>query len=155
MRKRSKYRPKGVLVDPMGFVMENLTPVAKHESYLIDLKIKNHGAMASLTQGKATRQDVDTLIGMGNIVEALYRLGFGTEYKDVVKAGLDAIHTFASRGKEADRFILRAQEMSALNSLMELHDAQMEVINLKNMAQAAQIVREEYRQKKARLIGVS
>ena len=40
MRKRSKYRPKGVRLDTLGYVMESLKPVAYHDSYLLDLKIK-------------------------------------------------------------------------------------------------------------------
>jgi len=31
MRKRSKYRPKKVLINPVGYVLEGMTPVAKHE----------------------------------------------------------------------------------------------------------------------------
>jgi hypothetical protein len=64
MRKRSKYRPKGVILNPIAYVMESMTPVAKHESYLIDLKIRNHAAMTMLTQGKATKQDMDDLIAI-------------------------------------------------------------------------------------------
>ena len=80
MRKRSKYRPKGVRLDTIGYVMESLKPVAKHESYLLDLKIKNSEAMVALMRGSAVKGDMDTLIAMSNIVEALYQLGFGAEY---------------------------------------------------------------------------
>ena len=150
MRKRSKYRPKGLILNPIAYVMESMTPVAKHDSYLIDLKIKNHSAMATLTQGKATRQDIDVLIPMGNICEALFRMGFGTEYKDVIHAGLDALHAVGRRGWQTGRFILRAEEMTALNTLMELHDAQMDVITIKDMEKACQIVDREFAQKKMR-----
>ena len=49
MRKRSKYRPKPVLLNPMGFVLESISPVASHTSFMLDLKIKNHGALETLT----------------------------------------------------------------------------------------------------------
>ena len=150
MRKRSKYRPKGIIMNPIAYVMESMTPVAKHDNFLIDLKIKNHSAMATLTQGKATRQDIDVLIPMGNICEALFRMGFGTEYKDVIHAGLDALHAVGRRGWQTGRFILRAEEMTALNTLMELHDAQMDVITIKDMEKACQIVDREFAQKKMR-----
>ena len=87
MRKRSKYRPKGVILNPIAYVMESMTPVAKHESYLIDLKIRNHAAMTALTRGIATKTDMDDLIAMANISEALSRLGFGQEYADVTRMG--------------------------------------------------------------------
>jgi len=152
MRKRSKYRPKGVRLDTLAFVIESLTPVAKHDSFLIDLKIKNHMAMANLTQGKATREDMDILIPMANIVEALYRMGFGRDYATEVSTGLDALHAVGKRGAPIGRFILRSEEMRALNTLMELHDAQMDVITVKDMERAFKIVDEEYKQRKMRPI---
>lgn len=152
MRKRSKYRPKGVILNPMAYVIESMTPVAKHDSFLIDLKIKNHSAMTALTQGRATRTDIDTLIPMANVCEALYRMGFGTEYKDVVRGGLDALYNVGKRGATTNRFILKSEEMVALNTLMELHDAQMDVITIKDMERACQIVDREFAQKKMRPI---
>lgn len=152
MRKRSKYRPKGVIMNPIAYVMESMTPVAKHDSYLIDLKIKNHGAMTALTQGQATRKDIDALITMANVCEALFRMGFGTEYKDVVQTGLDSLHAVGVRGAATNKFILRSQEMNDLNGLMELHDAQMDVITVKDMERALKLVDNEYKQRKMRPI---
>jgi hypothetical protein len=113
MRKRSSYRPKPEMVNPLLYVLESFTPVRAHDSYLIDLKIKNHGAMSNLTRGIAVRQDIDTLISMGNLTEALYRLGFGREYGDVV-----------------------------------LHDAQMDLITVKDMEKAIEIVNKEFQLRK-------
>lgn len=152
MRKRSKYRPRSVLVNPLGYVLESITPVAKHEQYLVELKIKNHLAMSTLTKGLATRGDIDTLIATVNIVEALYRLGFGREYADVVKDGLDALRDVGRRGVESGKFILKANEMNALNLVMELHDAQMDIITIKDMDKAVALVKEEFRLRKARPI---
>jgi hypothetical protein len=89
MRKRSKYRPKPVLANPVAYVLEGFAPVTSHANYLLDVRIKNHGAMTALTQGRATRADMDILVASLNIVEALYRRGFGADYKDVVHAGLE------------------------------------------------------------------
>lgn len=149
MRKRSKYRPRERLVNPLGYVLESITPVSKHNSFMIDLKIRNHGAMAALMQGKATRQDIDTLIQMANITEALYRLGFGSEYKAVIAEGLEALREVAGRGAASEKFIMRASEIKAMNEAMELHDAQMEVITIKDMENAIKIVHEEIRSRRA------
>jgi hypothetical protein len=148
MRKRSKYRPKHVLLNPVGYVMEGLSPVRSHVSFMVDLKIKNHAALDSLTKGVATRTDIDTLISMGNITEAFARMGFGSAYEEVVKEGLLALRAVGKRGAESGRFILKAAEMTALNEFMELHDAQMEVVTLRDMDEAIALVREEYRLKK-------
>ena len=136
MRKRSKYRPKGVRLDTIGYVMESLKPVAKHESYLLDLKIKNSEAMVALMRGSAVKGDMDTLIAMSNIVEALYQLGFGAEYKDVAIDGREALLQIVHRAVEIKRFVPTAEQVKALQDLMELHDAQMDVITIKDMERA-------------------
>ena len=148
MRKKSKYKPRPVLLNPMGFVLENLSPVRSHTAFMLDLKIKNHSAMDFMTKGKATRSDVDTLIAMVNMTEAFARLGFGNDYSDVVRDGLQALRDVGRRGATSGSFILKAHEMNALNTAMELHDAQMEVVTLKDMDAAIALVREEYRLKK-------
>lgn len=150
MRKKSSYNPRPVLVNPVAYVLESITPVKKHDSYLLDMKIKNHGAMASLTQGKATRQDIDVLILMANMVEALCLLGFGSEYAGVSKAGSDALHFVGSRGAVTGRFILKAEEMIAMNELMDLHDQQMEIIVVKDIERAGYVISEMRRQRKMR-----
>ena len=148
MRKRSKYRPKGVLPDTMAYVTAGFKPIAEHNEYLLDLRIKNHEALMTLTRGKATRQDLDVLITAFNIVEALYRLGFGDDYKDVVAQGLDAVRTVAGRGVQTNKFVLRAEEMHAINLMMELHDAQLDIITVRDMEQAIKDVEREYRSNK-------
>lgn len=140
------------MLNTMGYVLESFTPISKLDRYFVDLKIKNHLALNNLTKGIAMRDDIDTLIQSVNIVEALYRMGFGREYADDVRAGLDALHTVGVRGVATGRFILKSEEMNALNVIMELHDAQLEVITLKDMENAIKLVNEELRQKKMRPI---
>ena len=115
---------------------------------MLDLKIKNHGAMTLLTTGKAAHSDIDTLIAMVNMTEAFARLGFGSDYSDVVRDGLQALRDVGKRGAASGSFILKAHEMNALNSVLALHDAQMDVVTLKDMDAAIGVVREEYRLRK-------
>lgn len=148
MRKRSKYRPKGIIANPVAYVMESLVPVAKHESYLLDLKIKNSGAMAALFRGSATRDDMDALIAMSNITEALYQLGFGREYGEVCIGGREAIIAITHRATQHGRFVPTGTEITKLNLLMELHDAQMDVITIKDMERALAYARQQFATKK-------
>jgi hypothetical protein len=141
MRKRSKYRPRAVLANPVAYVVESVTPVTRHESFLIDLKIKNHGAMAALTRGQATRADMDTLIAMSNMIEALWTLGVGKDYEAVMCVGQAALIEVGRRGANSGKFILRGPEMTALNDLMELHDAQMEVVTVGDIERGIAVVR--------------
>jgi hypothetical protein len=148
MRKRSKYRPKGVRLDTIGYVTESLKPVAKHDSYLLDLKIKNSEAMVALMRGTATKADIDILIAMSNIVEALYQLGFGSDYKNVGIDGREALLQIVHRATETKRFTPTADQIKALQFLMELHDAQMDVITIKDMERALDFARDQFRNKR-------
>jgi hypothetical protein len=143
-----KYKPKYVLVNPMGFVMENMTSVSSHSSFMLSLKIKNHGALTMLTTGKGTQWDIEILIAMVNMTEAFARIGFGQDYSDVVRDGIQALRSVGRRGVETGSFVMKSAEMNALNTIMELHDAQMEMVTLKDMDKAIALVKEEYRQRK-------
>lgn len=153
MRKRSKYRPKPVILNPIAYVMESNTPISQHDSYWLDLRIKNSMAMASLFRGQANRADMDTLVAMHNICEALWQMGKGTEYSDVLVRGKVALLDVCSRGvAPGGRFILKAPEMQALNDLMELHDAQMEASTVRDLEKALALARNQIANKKAHVI---
>ena len=141
MKKRSKYRPRRVLLDTMAFVQESLTPVALHDTYLLDLKITNSMAMASLMKGTATKRDMDVLVAMSNIVEALYELGFGSQYQDVATEGRYAILSIVYRAVERLRFVPTGEDIKRLNTLMELHDAQMDAITIADMERAISLAK--------------
>jgi uncharacterized small protein (DUF1192 family) len=144
MRKRSRYRPKPQFANPVAAVLEKLTPVSAHSTYLLDLKIKNHGAMAALMRGEANKDDLSNLIAMNNIIEALCRMGFGTQYKEMAQAGhatmLEVSRRFVNGG---GRVTLYAHEIRALNDHMELHDAQMEVITVQDLDRAIAYIKKE------------
>jgi DNA-binding FadR family transcriptional regulator len=144
---RKKYKPRPTLVNPLGYVLESMTRVADHSFDLVALRILNSAAMVSLLRGTATKQDMDKLVAMSNIVEALYQMGFGAEYKDVSIEGRVSILSIVERAVKHGRFTPTGQEITALNALMELHDAQMDVITVKDMERAVQYVRNKMRSK--------
>jgi hypothetical protein len=129
-------------------VLEGMTPISAMDKYFIELKIKNHLALTRLTKGEADRTDIDALIQAVNITEALYRLGFGRDYADVVREGLHALRAVGKRGAEVGKFILKSAEMNAMNHAMDLHDAQLEIITLRDMEKAIALIQEEFRQRK-------
>jgi hypothetical protein len=146
---RKKYRPKPVLADPVGFVTERITPITQHDTYLLDLQLKNSASMAALMQGRASKQDMDILIAMSNITEALYAMGFGKDYGEVAIAGREAILKIVWRAVDKLRFVPTGPEIQALNTLMELHDAQMDVITVQDMENAITYAKKQLRDKKA------
>lgn len=146
---RKAYRPKARLVNPMEYVLEGFAPVASAGSYLTDLKVHNHMAMADLMRGEAKKKQMDTLIAMSNICEALQRMGHGEEYKDVTVEGRFALLSVIFRAVERLKFIPTGTEINQLNLLMELHDAQMDTITVRDMEKAIQLAQRELRRKKA------
>jgi hypothetical protein len=142
---RKKYRPKGIIRDPMAYVMESMTPVRDHDYDLVALKIKNSEAMVSLLRGTATKHDMDILIAMSNMTEAFWEMGFGKEYQNVCTEGRYALLSIAHRATSHGRFTPTGPEITMLNTLMELHDAQMDVITVKDMEQALLLVKKKLR----------
>jgi hypothetical protein len=153
MRKRSKYRPKGVLPDPVNWVLAGMKPFVS-VSLSADLRIKNHDAMDLLRRGDATVATIDVLIGAFNMCEAytMLRPELGQDWSDEIRAGLDALHSVGERGVASGRFILKAEELNAMNLVMEIHDAQLQNTTVRDMELAMQIVEQEYRAKRMRPI---
>jgi hypothetical protein len=153
MRKRSKYRPKGLLPDPVNWVLAGMKPFTS-VSLSADLRIKNHDAMDLLRRGDATVATIDVLIGAFNMCEAytMLRPELGQDWKEEIKAGLDALHAVGQRGVASGRFILKAEELNAMNLVMEIHDTQLQNTTVRDMELAMQIVEQEYRAKRMRPI---
>lgn len=153
MKKRSKYKPKGVRVDSVSWVLAGLKPFNSVD-VSTDLRIKNHEAMDTLRRGDATRADIDMLIGVFNITEAYMRLRpeLGADWAEEIQAGQDALHAVGRRGAGSGRFILKANELTAMNLVMEIHDAQLDNTTVKDMEKALDIVQQEYRARRMRPI---
>lgn len=141
---RKTYRPKPKL-NTLIVVGENIRPVASHTTYLLDLRLKNSSAMAALLAGHATKKDMDMIVAMSNITYALQQLGFGKEHDEVATQGRIAIISIAHRATKVGRFVPTGPEIKALNELMELHDAQMDVITVKDMDRAIEYARRQER----------
>jgi len=150
MRKRSKYRPKERLLNPVGFVVENSKGLAEqHRGYLLDLKIKNHAAMLALTRGEATRKDMDCVIQMYNILEAFKLIGIkGLEAE--IDASSEAIFAICHRTAKAGKFIATGSEIKTLNDLIDYHDELMEHISVKQLDDAVKLARHIIRNGKAK-----
>ena len=153
MRKRSKYRPKGLLPDPVNWVLAGMKPFTSI-ALSTDARIRNHDAMDTLRRGDANKATIDVLIGAFNMCMAytMLRPELGADWKDEIKAGLDALHAVGQRGAQGGRFILKANELVAMNLVMELHDTQLQSTTVRDMELALEIVERERRAKRTRFI---
>lgn len=152
-RKKSKYKPKGVRLDAITWVINGFRNISETGDAVLHLKIKNHESIEALRKGEATRLDIDTIIGAFNIAEALARMRIGDDYAKEIKAGQDALLDVAKRGvSRDDKFILKAAEMQAINLTMEIHDAQLEITTIGELEKAMEIVAKEIKMRKARSV---
>lgn len=153
MRKRSKYRPRQVFPDPVSWVINGLKPMSAH-SEAIGLKIKNHQALFDVTHGDGNKDQVDVLIAAMNMAEALYLVNpdLGKQYAAEVKAAQDAIYNMARRGVTKGKFLFTGPEMQAMNTGMEVHDAQLDACTVGELESAVKFVYEAIKHRRARPI---
>jgi len=151
MRKKSKYRPRGVIPDPLTFVLNGMKRVGSISAGT-DLMLKNHSSLEAVRRGEATRDDIDVLIAALNMTEALALMRIGEDWKDEIRAAQDALFAVGSRGAETGRFILRGPELTSLNLGMQIHDAQLEACTVAELERAIEMVRKVIISNKARPI---
>lgn len=154
MRKKSKYKPKGVRLDAVNWVLAGMRKVGTLPTAGVGLKLKNHEALDSIMKGEGTKEHIDVLIHAVNMAEALIRIrdDLGADWATEIKAAQDAIYTMGKRGVEKGRFAFTGPEMTAVRVVMDVHDAQLDDCSVKEMEQALYIVSEEIRLKKCRAI---
>ena len=154
MKKKSKYKPRGIRLDNLSWVLAGMKKVGTLPTAGVALKLKNHEALDSILRGQGTKDHVDVLISAVNMSEALIRIRdeLGVDWKDEIRAAQDAIYTMGKRGIEKNRFAFTGPEMNAVKLVMDLHDAQLDDCCVREMEQALFIVEEEIRLKKCRPI---
>ena len=152
-RKKSKYKPKGVRLDATTWVINGFRNISQTGDAVLHLKIKNHESLECLRKGEATRMDIDAIISAFNMAEALARMQIGDDYAAEIKAGQDALLDVAKRGvNRDDRFVLKAQELTAIVETMLIHDAQLEITTIGELEKAMDIVTKEIKMRRARPI---
>jgi len=148
MRKKSKYKLKPVYLDAMAFVQSGMKPLAAVGSELVKLRIINHDALLALAQGRATLGDMNKLVEVGNMSEAFAHQGIGSDWTAEIRAGQDGLLAVAQRSK----WVGKGLELAAIRELIEVHDAQLDVVTVTQTERAFAHIREVKRNKRARKI---
>ena len=154
MKKKSKYKPKGVRYDNLSWIVAGMKKVGTLPTAGVALKLKNHEALDSILKGQGTKDHVDMLIAAVNMAEAMTRIrdGLGRDWAEEIRAAQDAVYAMGVRGHEKGSFLFTGPEMTAVKLIMDLHDSQLDDCTVKEMEQALFIVEEEMRLRKARAI---
>ncbi len=79
-------------------------------------------------------------------------IALGKEYAPEIKAAQDAIYMMAKRGVAKGRFVFTGPEMQAMNTGMEVHDAQLDACTIGELEAAIKYVYEAIKHRRARAI---
>lgn len=154
MRKRSKYKPRPVLANPVQWVIGGFQPM-RDNPQAIGLKIKNHQAMHDMLHGEASRDSFDLLIAAMNMAEALMLVNptkLGGHLSEEIRAAQDALHAMGKRSLAKGVFRFTGPELQAMNTGMDIHDQQLDTCNIAELDEAVQLVFKTIRDRKARAI---
>jgi hypothetical protein len=154
MKKKSKYKPRGVRLDNMSWLIAGMKKVGALPTAGVALKLKNREALDSILTGHGSREHVDVLISAVNMSEAMIRIrdDLGRDWAGEIRAAQDAVYAMGVRGYEKGSFVFTGPEMTAVKLIMDLHDSQLDDCTVREMEQALFIVEEELRMRKARAI---
>ena len=152
MRKRSKYKPRRVLQDTLTWIKAGFKPVTHLKNELVDIKLKNQIALKDLMAGNSNHSQIQQLVGAFNITEALARMKFGQDWSSEIKDAQDALLDVSRRFKQLGRYTLKGVERTALNLAMDVHDAQLDVVTVQDVEKAMDLVNQDVRLRKARVI---
>ena len=154
MRKKSKYKPKGVRLDNLTWVTAGLKRVGSLPTAGVELKLKNHEALEAVLKGYATRDHIDVLIAAFNVSEALYHVSpdLGEDWAEEIRAAQDAIFTMSRRGLKFNKFLFTGSEMSAVKLAMSVHNQQLDDCTVRQLEEALNYVATRVKNKQARAI---
>jgi hypothetical protein len=136
---RKAYRQRGVILDTMNWVCGGFKPLVSIKDEDTKLRLKNHIALEAIAKGQATNADLGILIAASNMTVALKCGGFGDEHHDIARAGADAIEALRNR----ERYVCTGPELTAIKRLIELHDAQLDVVRINDLDAALKLARKK------------
>ena len=149
---RKKYKPKPIRVDTLTYVVSGFKKVADVPDAGVKLLIRNHAAFDEIREGRGTKEHVDVLIHMVNMIEALAMLQLGRDWLPEIHEAQQVIYNLAQRGLGNDKFLFYGPEIEVIQQIIELHDEQLKNCPVKMMEQALDLIAKEYRHNKMRRI---
>jgi hypothetical protein len=153
MKKRSKYRPKRVLQDPVNWVLGGFKTLDSVKDQYLLLMIKIHDSLATLYKGKADRPTMDVVINAFNMAEALAQAGVGHEYSHDIRLAQEIFLRVAIRGvQNGDVFEVDEGEKYVLQIAIDVHDAQLNSCTIIELEKAIGYVKKAVAAKKARSV---
>ena len=107
------------------------------------ISLTNYTSLDAICKGQGTRQDCISLIHAVNLAEALVLADIGADYKDAVRAGSNAVQALSKRGIQTGKWVLKGEEMQAIRTMLEIHEAQLDVASVIDIEKATARVTKE------------
>lgn len=149
---RRKYKPKGVRMDALTWVISGFKKVAEVPDAGTKLMIKNHVSFDEIREGRGNTDHVDNLISMVNCAEALAKRQLGRDWLEEIREAQDAIYHMAQRGVSGKPFVFTGQELQAVQTILELHDEQLKNCSVRTLELALDDIAKEFKANKMRKI---
>lgn len=142
MRKKSSYKPRGVRLDNMSWVMAGLKPVGSVPKAGTGLKLANVAAMDALILGHGEGIHSHTMREAFDMAVCLPRINkkLGVDWLPELKAAKDAAYAAHERGERTGRFLFTGPEMQAVKEGMAVHIQQLEECTVQEMERALVLV---------------
>jgi hypothetical protein len=149
---RKKYKPKGVRMDALSWVISGFKKVSDVPDAGTKLMLKNHVSFDEIREGRGNTDHVDNLISMVNCAEALAKRQLGRDWLDEIREAQDSIFHMAQRGVSGKPFIFTGQELQAVQTILELHDEQLKNCSVRTLELALDDIAKEFKANKMRRI---
>ena len=128
---RKKYKPKGLIRDPITYVVSGLQPLAKADQ--MRLGIINHGSMERLVTGKADRTDWQNICTLLNVCVVMAEQGIGEEFIPDIKNAMQAHATCGKRLVKHGKLGYTGEELRLVNTALDIHDQQIGISTVQQM----------------------
>lgn len=138
MNNRKTYKPKPV--DPLawakrlGRVREHSIPMRDDEK--VEVAIIFRRAFDALIKGEC---DADLFAGLAmpvNMAIVLCEMNIGADYMPDAILARDALYAIDQTKVKTGRYVARAAEIEALRKIIEIHEAQMDVVSMAELRTA-------------------
>jgi len=149
---RRKYKPKGVRMDALTWVISGFKKVAEVPDAGTKLMIKNHVSFDEIREGRGNTDHVDNLITMVNMTEALALRQLGRDWLPEIGEAQDAIYAMAQRGVSGKPFLWTGEELKAVETVLLLHDEQLRNCSVRMLELALQDIEKEFKGNRMRRI---
>lgn len=127
-KRNKKYKPRQVIQNPMQYLCGGYKKI-DHERKRT-LKAKNSIAMERITKGNGTREDFDMLVGASNMSLVLCEIHDHDNVREYLLKSDDALLNLGRRYLKIGKFVLKGDEMQAINHMLEIHDEQLNVMRV-------------------------